>query len=457
MFDSEAHFLKSLMKEVSLSIDPLHNKYINYITEGDMKIFIPCKLYIFVPAMYRHGEVKYVKEQLSLSRNMLQAECIMQLGSSGRDHVEYATEVLKILQDIKQKTDQHISIAHLYWKHISLSNEVSIRQLTFSTLKISQNLTSICMWDCKIPPPIYEHIVSQLQHCDNLQRLDLSKCHSVDIGKAIAASKSLSDVHLYDSVLSTENYKYVAKELCKHKEMKRLHLNRTKGVPVEMADAITGMKSLHVFRASGCGIDEIVAEPLLKGLVNCHDLKEIQLSMNHLTGCLTHLFPVQTHEGFHLLTRLWIKGTYLNREDVIALTDALHANKLPQLEHLDISLNYNVAGTLSILLNGTDHPGFPFLKYLDLMKVQLTGKDLNSVAESVRHGRMPKLRRLTLDKNNLSAMEIRVKILVQNCVNIYKKLQVLVQVFDTNLSETFVNELQSLCEDSVVLVRNTRS
>ena len=32
MFDSEAHFLKSLMKEASLSIDPLHNKYINYIT-----------------------------------------------------------------------------------------------------------------------------------------------------------------------------------------------------------------------------------------------------------------------------------------------------------------------------------------------------------------------------------------------------------------------------------------
>ena len=33
-----------------------------------MKIFIPCKLYIFGPAMYRHGEVKYVKEQLSLSK-----------------------------------------------------------------------------------------------------------------------------------------------------------------------------------------------------------------------------------------------------------------------------------------------------------------------------------------------------------------------------------------------------
>ena len=82
----------------------------------------------------------------------------------------------------------------------------------------------------------------------------------MDIGKAIAVSKSLSDVRLYDSVLSTEDYKYVAKELRKHKEMKRLHLNRTIGVPVEMADAITGMKSLQVFRAKDCKMNTVVAE-----------------------------------------------------------------------------------------------------------------------------------------------------------------------------------------------------
>ena len=410
MFDSEAHFLKSLMKEASLSIDPLHNKYINYITQGDMKIFIPYKLYIFGPAMYRHGEVKYVKEQLSLSRNMLHAECIMQLGSSDRDHVEYATEVLKILQDIKQKTDQHISIAHLDWKHISLSNEVSVRQLAFKTLKISQNLTSICMWDCKIPPPIYGHIVSQLQHCDNLQRLDLSECHSVDIGKAIAASKSLSDVRLYDSVLSTEDYKNVANELCKHKEMKWLHLNRTKGVPVEMADAVPGMKSLQEFRAKDCKMNTVVAGKILKSLKNCHELEELRLGMNALTDCIMHLFPpLQNHPGFSLLKSLWINGTFLGKMDAKALSDALRANKLPRLEHLDLSFNPEIADILGCLLNGTDHPGLPCLMYLDLMRIHLTGTDLKNIAEAVEQSRMPKLRRLNLEINDLSKREHQVR------------------------------------------------
>ena len=462
MFDSEAFFLKSLMKEVSvfdsqsgINMDPLHNQYINYIIGGDIKIFIPSKLYIFGPAIYRHDEVEYFKEQLSLSKDMLQAECVMNLGSRHRDHVECANEVLKILEDIKRATDQHISIAHLDWKYISLSNEVFIRQLAFKTLKISQNLTSICMWACKLPPPIYEHIVSQLQRCDNLQRLDLSECHLLDIGKVIAASKSLSDVRLYDSALSTEDYKNVAKELHKHKKMKRLHLNGTKGVPVEMADAVTGMKSLQVFRAKDCKMKTVVAKHILKSLTNCRELEELRLGMNPLTDCIMHLFPpLQNHPGFSLLKSLWINGTYLSRKDVEALSDALRANKLPQLEHLDLSYNFEIADTLGGLLNGTDHHGFPCLMYLDLINTNLTSNDLINIAEAVTQRRLPKLRRLHLGKNNLNTLrrEHQVRRLVQSCINRYEKLDVIVNVFETDLSDIFVSELQSICDGSVVYV-----
>ena len=452
MFDFEVSFLKSLMEDASnsSSIDPLHNQYLNYITRGDIKILIPSKLYIFGPATCKEKEVKYIPGDVQVTS----AECVMKLGCY--DLGQYATEVLKILQYIIEKTHQQVTIAHLDWKHVRLSNELTIRKLAIQTLKISQNLTSICMWTCKLPSPIYHHLVSQLQYCENLKRLDLSECQSVDIGKAIAASTSLSDVYLYDSVLSPEAYRSIAIELQKHKYVQRLHLNRTKDIPAEMANAIKEMKSLQVFRAGDCNIREKLPEPLLKSLANCKELKEIQLGMNELTGCMMHLFPAQTDDGFPLLTRLWIKGVYLIRQDVIVLCEALYANKLPQLEHLDLSMNYKIAGTLGILLNGPNHPGFPFMKYLDLLKIQLTGEDLLSIAEAVRDGRMPKLQRLKLDKNNLSAVENEVRVLVQNCVKSYKKLHVLVQVFDTNLSETFINELQSLCEDSVVLVKNVR-
>ena len=413
MFDSEAHFLESLINEVSnaSSINPLHNKYINYITQRDIKIFIPSKLYIFGPASYRHREVKYIEEKLSLSKgiNMLQAECVMKLGSSDRGHMEYATEVVKILQHIKGATGQQISIAHLDWKNISLTNEVNIRQLATEMLKISRNLTSICMWTCKLPSPIYEHIVSQLQHCDNLQRLDLSECPSVEIGKAIAASKSLSDLYLYDSVLSPDAYKYVAKELRKHHRMKRLYLNRTHGIPLEMADAIREMKSLQVFRAKQCKMNVAEAKQIMKSLANCCDLEKLHLGINTLTGCIPHLFSRQSHPGFEFLKSLWINGVYMNKQDVEALSYAFRVNKLPQLQLLDLSSNNELHGRLNGLFHGERHPGFQNLTILDLQQIPLTGDDLVSIADTVKQGRIPKFRKLVLNKICLSTMEPQIK------------------------------------------------
>ena len=453
MFDSESFFLKSLVKEVSdpSSIDPLHNQHINYITQGDVEIFIPSKLYVFGPATSNHQKMKYIRGDEQLTSSMLHAECVMKLGC--HDQGQYATEVLKILHYIKTTTGQQISIAHLDWKHICMSCEFS--HLALQTLKISKNLRSICMWTCKIPKPVYDHLVSQLQYCDNLKRLDLSECQSVDIGKAIAASKSLSDVYLYDSVLSPEAFRYVAYELCKHKHIKQLHLVRTKGVPVEMAHALSGMKSLQVLHARRCNINISVAEQILKSLTNCRELEELQLGVNHLTGCITHLFPLhQSHSGYSSLKSLSIYAAHLNQQDVNAICDAVGANKLPRLEHLNLSFNSDIAHTLGSLLNGTNHPGFPFLMYFDLMRTRLTDRDLLSIAEAVEQGRLPKLRRLNLGRNELSRMEHQIRILVEKCVSNYKKLEVTVQVFNTKLSETFLHKLQSICQDSVVRVEN---
>ena len=170
------------------------------------------------------------------------------------------------------------------------------------------------MWTCKMPQSIYDHLVTQLQDCNNLKRLDLSECQSVDIGKAIAASQSLSDVYLYDSVLSLDAYRDVANKLKKHKKIKQLHLNRTKGVPVEMANAVAEMKSLQVFLAKECAINKTAVAPLLKSLSNCRELQELRLGMNRLTGCIRHLFPPrQSHPGLSSLKSLWINGTYLSK------------------------------------------------------------------------------------------------------------------------------------------------
>ena len=100
MFDLEASFLQSLLKEVSdeLTMDPLHNQYINYTTQGDLNIFIPSKLYIFGPAKYRQqgGEVYVFGEISPTSSDVLQAECVMKLGHCDKeDAKEDATEIFE--------------------------------------------------------------------------------------------------------------------------------------------------------------------------------------------------------------------------------------------------------------------------------------------------------------------------------------------------------------------------
>ena len=232
MFDLEAAFLQSLLKEVSdeLTMDPLHNQYINYTTQGDLNIFIPSKLYIFGPAKYRQKEVNYVSMRNSpTSSDVLQAECVMKLGHCDKeDAKEDATEILKILQHINETERHEVSISYLDWKNISLSDKEYIRELALQTLKISQNLTSFCIWSCMVPQAIYNGIVSKLKYCNNLQRLDLSECQSMDIAGAIRASKSLNGFYLYDSVLSPEAYKDVALELKKHHNIQNLHLRGRK-------------------------------------------------------------------------------------------------------------------------------------------------------------------------------------------------------------------------------------
>ena len=443
MFDYEASFLKSLMKEIpeNKKFDPLHNKYINFVKENDTKIFVPSKVYIFGPSI-KSQEVELSEEELTLEP--FTAECLMKLED------EDVSDILKILQTIG--TNQEISICHLDLKKVTCPHEVNILHLACETLKISTNITCISTNACRIPQLVYENLVKQLQNCDKLQRLDLGDSEFMDLGKAIATSKSLRELYLYDCKIQDEVYDEIVYHLRRHTGLEKLRLYNTEGVPKELGDVFAEINSLKQFTAEECNMDETTAESVSSGLAKCHELQELRLKGNNLTNCLEKLFP--STRGFSHLTLLFINRTELSQKDLLVLSRAVRCGKLPKLMTLDLCYN-NMTGRLRSLLCGTGHPGFPLLRYLGLKKAELNRDDMMSLSEAVNQNLMPQLRYLCLDKNDLSSMESKGKDLVEMCTKRYGKLDLAVQLSKTNLPEAFITEMNDICSGTVVWIKVT--
>ena len=175
MFESEVAFLKSLLKETpdNVKMDPLHNKYINYVTKSDTRVFIPRQVYIIGPGIHNHGLIKYKINKKLLTKATPAAECLLKLED------EDADEMLRVLLHIKKY--QEVAICYLDWKHVVfvLADEDDIDNLTRQALTISKNCTSIRTWECTIYTPQYEHIIQQLKDCPKLQRLDLGETYKL--------------------------------------------------------------------------------------------------------------------------------------------------------------------------------------------------------------------------------------------------------------------------------------
>ena len=444
MFDYEASFLKSLMKEININFDPLHNKYINYITENDTKIFVPSKVYIFGPNV-QSEKVKFPTQPRL--QEPTTAECLMKLED------EDASEVLKILQKIGS-FNQDVSISYLDWREVKLPSHVDIEVLAQETLKISPNITSLRTYTCKIPPPVYRNMVSQLGQCDKLKRLDLGGSSSMDIGRAVAASTSLMEFYLYECKIQKEVYKDIVQQLGKHTGLEKLRLNYTTGIPVELGNVLSGLGCLKEFYAKECNMATASAESVLTGLANCHYLQDLRLVGNNLTNCLRKLFTDSNGSGleFKYLSRLWIDKTNLSQDDLQVLSCSLHSNILPQLVDLDLSFN-KLTGTLRSLLCGPNHPGFPNLEFLGLIRTGLNEDDLVSIHKLVDQNRVPQLRRLCLNKNDqLSTMMPKVKNIIEVCTMKYEKLKLVIQLPHC----PFINEMKAICEGMVVCITTPR-
>ncbi len=141
------------------------------------------------------------------------------------------------------------------------------------------------------------------------------------------------------------------------------------------------------------------------------------------------------HPGFPCLQELSLCGTHLGQVSMDCIRKAVQVGKLPQLKDLHLSEN-TLTRCLTVLLGGQDHPRFSCLEQLNLCNTYLDQEDVVCLSEAVRAGQLPVLKKLHLRRNNLRYMGREVLALVIVCEADCQKGMKL-NLFDIGLSLEF--------------------
>ncbi len=121
-------------------------------------------------------------------------------------------------------------------------------------------------------------------------------------------------------------------------------------------------------------------------------LKELGLDENPLTDCLKHLLG-DPDVKFTSLERLDLRRTCLSAADLQVLAEAVKCGRLPQLKKLELWSN-TLTDCLKHLLGDPDVK-FTSLEEMNLDRTHLSAADLQVLAEAVKCGRLPKLAKST--------------------------------------------------------------
>ena len=128
------------------------------------------------------------------------------------------------------------------------------------------------------------------------------------------------------------------------------------------------------------------------------ELTTLDLSDNPgISGCLSlllcHYFPK--------LNILIFRKCFLNQDDMTSLAHAVNCGKLPELRHLDLSLNkigWESTGLLKLLVESEI---FPMLINLILCWCKLEVQDLDCLRQAKLDGKLPRIRHLDISLNGL--------------------------------------------------------
>ena len=219
--------------------------------------------------------------------------------------------------------------------------------------------------------------------------------------KGLNFSRNATYVQIMWSYLSSTAFNHIARQLTGCTKLVELDLHGSKSIQPTMGAALATMKSLKVLNLSNCPMETETVESITDGLSNCLTLENLCLEHTCLTGCLGRFLGDSAHPGFPVLEELNLSHTQIEREDMESICTAAFHGKLQKLKSLSLSNN--------ILTFGFEGPpelcmyiAFPQLEDLDLHSLQLDQDDMEAITKAAYSGHFPQLQTLNLSSNILS-------------------------------------------------------
>ena len=337
----DTSLLESLYQEsaVPLPGSVFHNQHINYydhpLDDNEPRdttpVFTPCKLYMF----------QHVKEDVTLEHKAPEPGVTgcTDPGQSDPNIFNNQECAIWIRVPDESLTERLLSLCRTISAsqpvtHFHLDLLFGRGELTEANVPImSKEAKSLVLKYVKVSSSVWNYL---LQH-ESLQVLHLEETHLHDEAVPLIFNlRNLKVLSLHRAHMSHEMCEYVCHHLgdLVHLEHIGLSFNDLSRVSSIRLSNTTSPVTLDLQ-------DTHMSPELLKSICQITSvvkLKELDLSLNTLTGCLHHLLS-EPHQGLQSLEELYLWMTKLNKNDIEELTRAVQRHVLPGLKELDLRHN----------------------------------------------------------------------------------------------------------------------
>ena len=383
---------------VALPGNPLQNQYINWLEQTDEQKEMPRNVHF--PS--KHFEFTCLRRKLN------------DFKLPANDHSE-SLECSMSIVDIDSEAANSFLVTCCAISHVQEITDLWMQGIDYHQhaddmeFRLSTHTMSLTVIDCKLPQNLTGPLLAQLAICRRINEIYMSNFVIGDLAhfipKAISSWKypSLEVLFLRNCSIPEESVGEILKSLATCQHITRLNLsgNHVGASGKYLAEAIINWgdtPSLEYLNLNNCSIPEENCTEILRILTNCHNLKHLDLSENHVGASGKYIAEANENWGdAPSLQTLYLQNCSIPEESCIKILKTL-----------------NYCQNLQSLILPGNHVGAS-AKYL---------------AQAIKSwGDAPSLQRLSL--NNCSIPE-------ESCSEIFKSLTTCQHITELDLSVNHV-------------------
>ena len=401
--DRDYLFLRELTAELStsdLTVHPLHNQFVNYFYFGDDKVLEEEERPVFLPSKMFKGmgtqcyiqiSAMGIRDEKNKTGNQSDENIPKRMSRHNEGKGEHVEVRLSCSPGLRSCKEMEIALKML--SKIKERASVCVREIDLCCLKLTENAVSKDErhFTCNIDLSDFKELSSTtklLKEISAYQKLGIYQFHL----KNMNFSQDFEMEKVVVEIMGMSGFKHVRSV--------RIVGHLTPLIWNQLYEHLPHLSQIEKINLQNkIGEDALkkgVIQNLLSNLCHCRKITTINLSNINLSDCHQKFLSFEMDN----LKRLILKGTQLNKNDLVNLFQAISNNKFPDLIELNVSEN-TLEGCIHHLVEGPGL-GLQSLEVLNLRDTHMANSDISALGTLCKQGRFPKLTTFILTGNELT-------------------------------------------------------